>query len=486
MLFNSYSFILLFLPVCLLLAAVLRKRGNLQLYLYFLIAASLLFYALHDIGFMAMMVASICLNYFWGGAIKNTDTKKKLVLAGGIAANLLFLFYFKYSGFLVSTVNLWTGSDFVSNVLLPAGISFYTFHQIIYLVDTYRGQIVPHTLSGYILYICFFPQLVAGPIVHQKDFFSQLNDRKNVPGDMQGVALGLTLFSIGLFKKVVIADNIDAMFVAPIFNHSLDGAITFWEGWVGAVGYAFRIYYDFSGYSDMAIGLARCFGIEFPVNFNSPYKAKSLQEFWKRWHITLSNFLRDYLYIPLGGNRAGEIRQYTNVILTMFLAGLWHGAGWGFMIWGFMHGAGIAINHWVRRHVTFYQRWPDKIQIVLAWICTFTFICVAWVAFRAETLHSLGNMWAGMADITQILTIDSALYKIWHAPLLLLLLAHCLLVPNTYQLIASYMSPERLQGIQSISWSWRPSVVWAVTAGVLFYCGFLMLGHVNSFIYFQF
>ncbi len=486
MLFNSYGFILIFLPACLLAAAVLRRAGSIKLYLYFLIAASLIFYALHDVGFMLMMAASIGLNYLWGRAIANADTRKKLILAGGVALNLGFLFYFKYATFLVATANAWTGNNFVSDVILPAGISFYTFHQIIYLVDTYRGQIVPHTLPSYVLYICFFPQLIAGPIVHQKDFFAQLYHRETVPGDAHGLCIGLTLFVIGLFKKVVIADNIDAMFVAPIFNHSLNGDVTFWEAWVGSIGYAFRIYYDFSGYSDMAIGLARCFGIEFPVNFNSPYKARSIREFWSRWHITLSNFLRDYLYIPLGGNRAGEARQYINVILTMFLAGLWHGAGWGFMIWGAMHGAGIAINHWFARHAAFYKKFPEKTQIVLTWVITFTFVVIAWVAFRAETLSSLFAIWSAMINIPQILTIDSTLYDKREVIFLLILLTHCLMAPNSYQLFANFMSPERLQGITAIARSWKPSPVWAITAGVLFYAGFLMLGHVNSFIYFQF
>lgn len=236
----------------------------------------------------------------------------------------------------------------------------------------------------------------------------------------------------------------------------------------------------------MAIGLARCFGIEFPVNFNSPYKSTSLQEFWKRWHITLSNFLRDYLYIPLGGNRLGEARQYINVILTMFLAGLWHGAGWGFMIWGFMHGAGIAANHWFRRHMTFYQAWPQRVQVVTAWVITFAFVCLAWVPFRAETIHSLGTIWSAMIDIPQIIILQSELYDMRKVPILLLLLGHCLLAPNSYQMIASYISPERLQGIGASPLQWRPAVPWAIAAAFLFYAGFLMLGHVNSFIYFQF
>lgn len=486
MLFNSYGFILIFLPLCLLAAALLRRGGSLSLYLYFLIFASLVFYGLHDVGFMLMMVASIVFNYLWGQAIARETVRKKLVLGLGVAANLLFLFYFKYAGFLVETTNALTGSDFVSDVILPAGISFYTFHQIIYLVDTYRGQIVHHTLPGYILYICFFPQLIAGPIVHQRDFFGQLDGRTRPPGDMQALCIGLTLFAIGLFKKVVIADNIDAMFVAPIYDHSLTGAVTFWEAWVGTIGYAFRIYYDFSGYSDMAIGLARCFGIEFPVNFNSPYKARSVREFWQRWHITLSNFLRDYLYIPLGGNRKGELRQYQNVILTMFLAGLWHGAGWGFMIWGAMHGIGIAVNHWFSRHAAFYKKFPARLEVFFTWALTFTFICVAWAAFRAETLASLGTIWSGMVNLTQIFAIDSALYDKREVLFLPLLLAHCLLAPNSYQLFASYMSPERLNGIVMLARQWTPAPLYALAAGILFYAGFLMLGHVNSFIYFQF
>lgn len=486
MLFNSYGFILIFLPVCLLAAAILRRGGNLSLYLYFLIFASLVFYGLHDLVFMVMMVTSIGMNYIWGRAIANATSGKKWVLGVGVAANLLYLFYFKYAGFLAATANAWTGSNFVSDVILPAGISFYTFHQIIYLVDTYREKIVPHTLPSYILYICFFPQLIAGPIVHQRDFFAQLYHREKPPGDMQGLCIGLTLFAIGLFKKVVIADNIDAMFVAPIYGHSLTGDVTFWEAWVGTIGYAFRIYYDFSGYSDMAIGLARCFGIEFPVNFNSPYKSRSIREFWRRWHITLSNFLQEYLYIPLGGNRKGDARQYANVILTMFLAGLWHGAGWGFMIWGAMHGVGIAVYHWFDRHAAAYKNIPARVQLVLSWAMTFAFVCVAWAPFRAETLASLGTIWSGMMNITEILTLRSALYDLREVPLLLVLLAHCLLAPNSYQLFANFVAPERRNGVTPIAWSWKASPIYAVTAGVLFYAGFLMLGHVNSFIYFQF
>lgn len=485
MLFNSYDFILYFFPACLLLSLLIRKLAPFRLYIAFLAAASLLFYAQNNFSYLFIILFSILGNYILAGHIERAKKRsRKALLFAGVSANLALLVFFKYTNFVVEQFNAISDHTFLFSVALPIGISFYTFQQIMYLVDTYKQQVVKHDFLSYALYISFFPQLIAGPIVHQKAFLEQFYNSHIQKNLFENLSIGLSFFFFGLFKKVVIADTIGSAFVDPVFKQSLTGDISFWEAWVGSIAYAFQIYYDFSGYSDMAFGLAKCFGIELPINFNSPYKSKSLREFWRRWHITLSFFLRDYLFIPLGGSRVKAYRKHINLVVTMFLAGLWHGAGWGFMLWGFLHGIGLSINHMIK------DKLPCNIPKLLFWAVTFSFICLTWVPFRAETLSSTFALWSAMFDLSALFDVKSTLYDAKLVLLLPLLLAHCIFFPNLFEVFSQKLRYSGLQANSVIpkflNKKWKPSIVWALLAALAFYLSFLMLGNVNSFIYFQF
>lgn len=489
MLFNSYEFIIYFFPVCLLISLLIRKFISFKYYIIFLIAASLFFYAQNNALYLLLIIVSIIGNFRLGKLIENTARKrqKKIALITGVVVNIGALFYFKYTNFLINIFNTTTKSEVLYEVALPIGISFYTFQQIMYLVDTYKNKVTEHNFFSYALYISFFPQLIAGPIVHQKNFLAQFYETSKFTKISSNLAIGLSFFTYGLFKKVVIADNLENLFVNPVFEQASSGPLTFWEAWAGAVAYAFQIYYDFSGYSDMAFGLGKCFGIELPINFNSPYKSKNIREFWRRWHITLSFFLRDYLFIPLGGSRVSSaFRKYFNLVLTMFLAGLWHGAGWGFMIWGLMHGIGLAVNHWSKEHIKI------KLHPAILWSFTFSFICICWVPFKAETMSTMTNMWFSMANLTSALQINTMLYNKLYLILLPILLFHCTLCPNLFQIFKNHFNtPETLEmlGEQKSVINlplWKPCIFWAIITACVLYISFLFLGSVNSFIYFQF
>jgi|SaaInlStandDraft_6_1057023.scaffolds.fasta_scaffold27026_2 alginate O-acetyltransferase complex protein AlgI len=331
MLFNSYIFIFLFLPIVLLGFHLIGKQGHHRVAIAWLVGVSLFFYGWWNPAYLGLMLVSILFNYGVGVSLGRTPRKlsKKPVLIFGVVVNLALLGYFKYANFFVDSLNSITGTNIVLlQVILPLAISFFTFQQIAYLIDAWRGETKEYNFLHYCLFVTFFPQLIAGPIVHHKEMLPQF--AKDVVYKLRSkhIAIGLTVFSIGLFKKVVLADGV-SVYATPMFDAAEAGVLlTFFEAWGGALAYSFQLYFDFSGYSDMAIGLARMFGIRLPLNFNSPYKATSIIDFWRRWHITLSRFLRDYLYIPLGGSRCrGEPRRFINVMVTMVLGGLWHGAG---------------------------------------------------------------------------------------------------------------------------------------------------------------
>ncbi len=492
MLFSSYSFVLYFFPACLLLSLAFRRFAGLRYYILFLTASSLLFYSFSGIHCLLLMLFSIVFNYGSARIIRNAVRYKKLFLGLAVGVNLLLLIYFKYTNFFVETFNQVTGDSLLYSVILPVGISFYTFQQIMYLADTYKGKVTEHGFIMYVLYISFFPHLIAGPIVTHDDYFPQFRDKKTLFNISENVAVGLSFFAYGLFKKIVIADQLEAMFVNPVFDQSLTGPVTFWEAWIGTVAYAFQIYYDFSGYSDMAVGLGKCLGVELPQNFNSPYKSKSPREFWRRWHMSLSFFLRDYLYIPLGGSRVSALRKNFNIILTMFLAGLWHGAGWGFMIWGFLHGVGIAASHWIGDRAGWIKNVPVLNWRITPWAVTFTFVCLCWVPFRGESMASIFEVWRSMFALTEIFTTDSLLYGETRAVVLPLLLLHCLFCPNLFQIFRDrlhFAHTERLDPVEGRLkevMTWKPALLWAGSAALAFYVSFLFMGTVNSFIYFQF
>jgi D-alanyl-lipoteichoic acid acyltransferase DltB (MBOAT superfamily) len=397
MLFNSYEFIFAFLPVAFALYFLLLQFGRGNAASIALIGCSLFFYSWWNVIYLPLIVLSICTNFLIGSKICSSfDTvgvKRKPLLILGILFNLSLLAYFKYADFFVENVNYLSASNLPTlNIVLPLAISFFTFQQIAYLVDSYRGEVKQPDYITYTTFVCFFPQLIAGPIVHYKEMIPQFESSANRRINFNNISLGVFLFSIGLFKKVVIADTF-AVWASTGFD--VASTLQFVEAWITALSYTFQLYFDFSGYTDMALGIALLFNIRLPQNFNSPYKAKDLQDFWRRWHITLSRFLRDYVYVPLGGNRNGNWQTYSNLLITFLLGGLWHGAGWPFIFWGLMHGIGLCI-HRLWRAVGF-QLWS-----FLAWAITFLYVVVAWVFFRAENLTAAGKVLSGMAGINGV------------------------------------------------------------------------------------
>jgi len=394
MLFNSYEFIFAFLPLTFFIYFYLLHKRLIVGAKAFLVFSSLFFYSWWNIAYLPLILSSMLFNYTLGNTLsydsKKLKISKKTILTFGIIANVALLGYFKYSDFFLENFNLLFGADVpLLHLALPLAISFFTFQQIAYLVDSYRGETKEYDFLNYALFVTFFPQLIAGPIVHHKEMMPQFASRWNLVKRYKNIAAGLFIFSIGLFKKVVIADSF-SVWVNAGFNAS--DSLNIIEAWATSLSYTFQLYFDFSGYTDMAIGAALLFNIKLPINFNSPYKALDIQDFWRRWHITLSRFLKEYIYIPLGGNRKGEFRTYTNLLLTFLIGGIWHGAGWTFVLWGLLHGLALVI-HRVWHSLGF------RLNKLLAWFITFNFINITWVFFRAkdfqEALNVLRNMFFG-------------------------------------------------------------------------------------------
>ncbi len=390
MLFNSLEFIFVFLPVTVCCYFFSAKILNDRVAKFSLISASFFFYSFWNPPYIALLGLSISINYLLSLLVLklSNSTRKKQVLILAITLNLTLIGYYKYCDFFIQNINAISGTSLsFQNILLPLGISFFTFQQIAYQVDIFKGKTNGDCFLNYILFVSFFPQLIAGPIVHHKEMMPQF--KKVISWNPHRFFQGLTFFTLGLFKKIIIADNI-AIFANTVFDgYAAQNNFSIIETWVGIFAYCFQIYFDFSGYTDMAIGLALIFGIFLPLNFNSPYKAYSIIDFWRRWHMTLSRFLRDYLYIPIGGNRKGESARHRNLLITMLIGGLWHGASWNFIIWGGIHGLALSINHIFRKFVYlpnnfFYRN--------LAFGVTFLTVSYAWVFFRASNIDVALNM----------------------------------------------------------------------------------------------
>ncbi len=404
MLFNSLEFLFGFLPLTVAGFFLCGRMGGLRLAMGWLVAASLFFYSWWNPPYVLLLFSSILVNFLLGRRLQARPSRP--LLAAGVAANLAVIGYYKYADFFLSSVGGLTGLDLeMEAIFLPLGISFFTFQQIAYLVDAHRGQVERGGFLDYALFVSFFPQLIAGPIVHHREMMPQFRRRGVLTPDSEAFALGLGILSIGLFKKVIIADGV-ARYATPVFDAAAGGyAPSFFEAWGGTLAYTFQLYFDFSGYSDMAIGLGLLFGIRLPLNFASPYKATSIIEFWSRWHMTLSRFLRDYLYIPLGGNRRGSLRRYLNLMITMLLGGLWHGAGWTFVAWGALHGGYLVVNHaWRALRVRFGRPGPSGgVGRWAARLLTFLAVVVAWVPFRAESFEAAGRILAGLSGFNGII-----------------------------------------------------------------------------------
>lgn len=525
MLFNSYGFILFFLPACLLGYFVLGRSGSSRLAFGWLVGCSLLFYGAWNVAYPFVLLGSVGFNFFMGQRL----TKKsggpfspRMLLGLGVGGNLLLLGYCKYANFFIESIASFWAPGFSSvQVLLPLAVSFFTFQQIAYLIDTAQGKIECHGFLDYLLFVSFFPKLTAGPIVTYGEMFPQLRRPDICRFRSENLAVGVTIFSLGLFKKVIVAEQA-ARYVNPLFGAALSGVhCSFFEAWGGVLAYSFQIYFDFSGYSDMAIGLARMFGFVLPENFNSPYKSRSITEFWRCWHISLSNFLKRYIYIPLGGNRLGSIRKHLNLMVTMLLAGAWHGAGWTFVVWGGVHGAFLVINNiWSGWHEVLAKRWSllrgGRTYDRFACLITFLTVSIAWVFFRAENMETalsvLGSLFgthgfampydfqgklntffnAGdmLAAMGIPFTSANGLLEKKQLVLLALMGGTVGLFPNTQQLM------ELSQPCLNVTASpltnlwgflrWRPNTPFLFITLIVFLIGFLAITQKSEFIYFRF
>jgi alginate O-acetyltransferase complex protein AlgI len=498
MLFSSYTFLFQFLPVTVLAFAAARRHSP-RAGILVLAGASLFFYGAWRPIYLLLLLASVGVNFALGLRMED-PLRRRAIGTFGVALNLALLCYFKYTNFILDSLNALTGAPlpFV-NIILPLGISFFTFQQIAYLVDVMRGAKVERDIVSYTLFVSFFPHLIAGPLVHHAEMIPQFKRGRTGRSSVLA-ARGLAIFAAGLFKKVVIADNL-AQFVSPVFAHlDAGGGVTTSWAWLATSAYTLQIYFDFSGYSDMAVGLALLFGIRLPVNFRSPYKATSIVEFWRRWHVTLSRFLRDYLYIPLGGNRLGELRRYLNLLVTMLLGGLWHGAGWNFLIWGGLHGLYLCVNH-------LWQAWrggrasESGLFIKgISWAITFAAVVLAWVFFRAKTLDGAWQMLSSLFgfEAGSSAYASPGVLRLMDLPLLvgeplLLTIGACAVtlalvialgLPNVPQLFGyrEYRrAPERTNWLR-----WRPSAAWALLSALALAISLFGMWQRLEFLYFQF
>lgn len=405
MLFNSYEFLFVFFPATVALFFVLSGRRSHRAAAAWLALVSIFFYGYWSPRYVILLMLSIAINYSAGRLIlwsrsAGQPSDARLILVMALVANLLTLGYFKYANFFVNSVNgAIHASILLPQIILPIGISFFTFTQIAFLVDTYKGKARESKIVPYTLFVTFFPHLIAGPVLHHAEMMPQFARDATYRFRVENFLAGAILFSIGLIKKVIFADGIQP-FVSPVFEADPTYQLTIIEAWGGVLAYTMQLYFDFSGYSDMAIGLSKVLNIDLPLNFNSPYKAANIAEFWRCWHMTLSRFLRDYLYIPLGGNRSGEFRRHINLLITMLLGGLWHGAGWTFVIWGGLHGLYLIIHqlwHVVRkRYLGHDLTRSSKTAEIFSVLITFLSVVIAWVFFRATTLDAASRVLAGM------------------------------------------------------------------------------------------
>ena len=503
MVFASQAF-LAFLAVVLGVFWALSKRYP-QAGKAWLIAASLFFYGYWAPAYLLLLLVSIVVNFaVVRGLLATPDAgRRSLLLAGGIALNIGLIAYYKYFAFLVDSLNVVAALDLrVPEIILPIGISFFTFQQIGLLMDTWEGRVASLKFQDHVFFIAFFPQLIAGPIVSQDELLPQLAVMRRWVLEPGKVAAGAALFAVGLFKKTVLIDPF-ARHVDAIYNVAARGdPLGFLDGWAAGVGYGFQIYFDFSGYSDMAIGLAFMFGFSLPLNFISPYKAASIRVFWRRWHVTLSRFLQKLLYIPMGGNRHGMARTVAALIGTMAIGGLWHGAGWNFVIWGLLHGAFLSVNHvWIRIVLRRAAWFVDRVRASPAMsrlahaagvVLTFGAVSFAWVYFRAPDVHTASRLALAMLGLSG----HSGVHWVTESmgPKLLPYFLSVWLLPNSMQLFGrsgAILHIDDSAGAAAASplerrFSFRLSRAWAVGSALIFLSGWFMMSNLSPFIYFQF
>ncbi|SDH57773.1 alginate O-acetyltransferase complex protein AlgI [Pseudobutyrivibrio sp. 49] len=507
MLFNSYIFIFLFLPICIIGYFLINKTGKYRLGHAFLLGMSLWFYGYFNPAYLLIIIASVCINYTFYTLMKRMQKqtmleavtendelqnlasasigrlkKCKPVMFLAVAVNLGIIGYFKYMDFFIENVNAIAKTDWpLMHIVLPLGISFFTFQQISFVVDTYRGEVPTYDFLTYACYVTFFPQLVAGPIVTHDEMIPQLMNPAKKRVDWNNMAMGFYMFAMGLAKKILIADVFG---VAVNWGYENVPELKATNAILIAIAYYFQIYFDFSGYCDMAIGLGKMLNIDLPVNFDSPYKSLSIAEFWKRWHKTLTRFFTRYVYIPLGGNRKGKVLTLVNIFIVFFLSGLWHGAAWTFVLWGVMNGIFVIINR-------IFKKQFDAMHPALGWIITQTFTCLAWVFFRAETISDAVEV------IKQMLYVDftnidvNILYAFQTSPLKYLLdgtpVTHSL--PFIYVGIYYFLALILVLGFRNSHermMMFKPNVKNMLWTAVLLAASVLSFSGISTFLYFNF
>lgn len=473
MLFNSLEFILIYLPVVFVVYFFLNSKKLVQLAKGWLVIASLFFYSYWKPDYLPLILFSMIFNYSIGSTIINQEKlnlkiNKKIPLLIGIIGNVGLLAYYKYFDFLITNLNIVLKSDFnYLNIVLPLGISFFTFTQIAYIVDAYKAEAKEVDFVNYALFVTYFPHLIAGPILHHKEMMPQFNKLRNKIINPKNISIGIFLFAVGIFKKVIIADNLSS-FVHQGFD--IQQSLSFIEAWLVSFSYAFQLYFDFSGYTDMALGISCMFNIFLPQNFNSPYKASNIQDFWKRWHMTLSRFLRDYIYIPIGGNRLGEFKTYINLIITFLIGGIWHGAAWTFVLWGMLHGTGLVVQRlWSKLNI--------KMHNTFAVIFTFVFVNIGWVFFRAKDFNSAMKVLGGMFGFSGFVLpkFNKFLIKF----------------PDEMQvqwliLLICFVMVFALKNSNELAAKFKPSKIYLVLIIIFTYFSIMNLNKISEFLYFQF
>ena len=488
MLFNSYVFILAFLPVTVCIYFLLNHFHWNKASQVFLIGMSLLFYGYFNPMYLWIICSSIIVNYGISQLLNMSNQERiprKPVMVIGILFNVGLIFYFKYFDFFIANVNAAFQQSFeLQNIVLPLGISFFTFQQISYMVDSYRGETKDYGFVEYALFVSFFPQLVAGPIVLHNEMIPQFKNEENRRMNADHFARGLWMFAIGLFKKVLVADTFGK---AVTWGFGNIVGLTSFDALIVMLAYTIQIYFDFSGYCDMASGIAWMFNIKLPMNFNSPYKATSIVEFWQRWHITLTRFLRQYIYFPLGGNRRGNLRTYVNIIIVFLVSGIWHGANWTFIVWGLLHGVANALT---RR----FQKGWNRLHTVMQWLLTFGFVSMTWMIFRADNLQQ-GCQFLSKLVLVRNTSITPALMQQFVLP-------ECTWLENTigavHTLIANYMPGFWMWGLlvlalmvilnfQNIQEKvFRPTWKSMLLTSIMLVWSIFSLSGVSTFLYFNF
>lgn len=469
MVFASYEFLFKFLPTAIILYFIIGKLFTIKSQHLFLVLASLFFYGYFNVSYLWIILISIIVNYSISNFIEANKSYRKSIFILGLVFNLSLLGYFKYYNFFIDNINMiFKGSILVPSILLPLGISFFTFQQISFLIDIYRGKSLKYDFLSYCLFVTFFPQLVAGPIVLPNEMLPQFHDKDNGSLNYKNLNKGLYLIAIGLAKKIIIADSI-ATFADVGFDTMT--SLTMFEAWLTSLSYTMQLYFDFSGYCDIAMGVGLMFNIKLPQNFNSPYKSTNIRDFWRRWHITLGRFLTNYVYIPLGGSRVGEGNTLRNLLIIFIVSGIWHGAGWNFILWGSLHGIAIVIH----------RIWCNKgysMNKFIGWILTFNLVNILWVFFRSTTFNDAIKIITSMFNFKTMFLMLSAQFRTSTVTLfgnpvtalfLLIAMGIAFLLPNPYE-----------------KNDFRPTLLTMIKTAVLLGLSIMFLGENSAFLYFNF